>query len=250
MKILFLSPHYDDAIYSCGGTIYELSQQGHTVEIITVMAGEPTPPLPDTPVVRDNHQRWQAGGNPIMARRKEDYIATAIVGAQARHLDVLDCIYRTDAEGNALYPNEASLWEVVHPCDDIGSVLNELDLHSTDQLYAPMGVGAHVDHLIVRNWAWQFAQNTSIPVQFYLEYPYLRKHEAINTAYRFFAGGVLTVDRPFSEIAMQHKVQAMTAYRSQIKSFWDDTSAIDAEVRRTFAHGKGFAEVFAHLTQA
>jgi len=57
---LFLSPHLDDAVYSCGGTIHQLTSQGTPVQILTFMAGDPPTPLPDTPITRDLHRRWDA----------------------------------------------------------------------------------------------------------------------------------------------------------------------------------------------
>lgn len=243
MKYLFLSPHYDDAIYSCGGTIYELSQGGHEVEILTLMAGEPSLPLPDTPVLKDNHQRWQAGENPVNARREEDRIASEIVGAKTRYFDLPDCIYRV-ANDIALYATEESLWKHIHPDDPALQILDTLTIEDVDRVFAPLGVGEHVDHLIVRDYAWKLAQSGTFPVQFYVEYPYLRNHQAIEQAYREFPAELETIKRPVSEIAVQHKIKAMTAYKSQIKSFWNNIADIDAEVRRTFADKGQFFEQY------
>lgn len=246
MKYLFLSPHYDDAIYSCGGTIYELSQQGHEVEILTLMAGESTFPLPDTPVLKDNHQRWQAGENPVNARREEDQIASEIVGAKTRYFDLPDCIYRV-ANDIALYATEESLWKHIHPDDPAPRKLGDLILDDVDKIFAPLGVGEHVDHLIIRNYAWELAQSSAFHVQFYVEYPYLRNHEAVEQAYHAFSAKLKTIKRPISGIAIQHKIKAMMAYKSQIKSFWNDINEIDAEVRRTFSDNGQFIEQYAEL---
>ena len=243
MKYLFLSPHYDDAIYSCGGTIYDLSQQGYEVEIWTLMAGIPSLPLPDTPVLKDNHQRWQAGDNPVMTRREEDRIASQIVGAKTRYFDILDCIYRL-ANDSALYATEESLWKNIHPDDPAPQQLEALSVEDVNTLFVPSGVGEHVDHLIVRNYGWQLAQNRSFPVQFYVEYPYLRNKDAIPLAMRAFPLEMELIKRPVSEIAMQRKVRAMTAYTSQIKSFWRDASEIDKEVRQTFSDNGRYVEQY------
>lgn len=243
MKHLFLSPHYDDAIYSCGGTIYDLVQQGHSVDILTIMAGIPKIPLPDTPVLADNHQRWQIGDNPVAERRQEDQIASNIIGVHTQYTDILDCIYRT-ADGEACYPTEDSLWHQIHPNDPALKVLNALILPDCDVLYAPLGVGAHVDHLIVRDWAWQLAQKDIVTVQFYVEYPYLRDRQAVKRAYDAFPTTLNAIVSEFSEEAMQHKVRAMVAYQSQIASFWDDKDRINDEVRQTFTKDGQFVEEF------
>ena len=45
---IYLSPHFDDAVLSCGWLIWQQAQAGQRVEIWTVCAGE-IPPGPLTP---------------------------------------------------------------------------------------------------------------------------------------------------------------------------------------------------------
>lgn len=234
MTHLILSPHYDDAVYSCGARIYELVQAGAAVTMMTIMAGIPTPPLPDTPVIRDNHARWQEGANPMIQRRQEDHTAAAYLGATVRHLDLLDCLYRTH-DGDTLYPDEASLWRTIHPHDTSLRALERLTLPSATIIYAPLGVGAHVDHLIVRDWAINLAQKSDFTVNFYVEYPYSRSQAAIQRAYDAFPHRLQSHLYGFSEATMHHKIAAMRAYASQVSSFWQTTDAMTAEIKQTFA---------------
>lgn len=230
---LFLSPHYDDAVYSCGGMIYQLVQQGENVTILTVMAGRPTLPLPDTPVLKDNHQRWHAGDDPVTVRRAEDQNAAKILGAKTQYLNIPDCIYRV-VNTEALYPSEESLWGDVHPDDPALTALQGIKLNDVQILYAPMGIGKHVDHQLVRNWAWNIAKTSALPVKFYQDYPYMRQKEAVNLALGYFDSSLELEKIKISEQAMQQKIHAMAAYTSQIRSFWDDEMAIEGEVRQTF----------------
>lgn len=242
---IVLSPHYDDAVYSCGGMIAQHTAAGELVEIFTLMAGTPSLPLPDTPVLRDNHGRWDAGENPVQQRRAEDEAAAAIVGASVRYATLLDCIYRT-ANGAALYPDEVSLWERIHPDDPAPGQLRALELTEGAQVYAPLGVGAHVDHLLVRDWALALQQTRpDLRVTFYAEYPYLRQPEAVDAALASASLPLVPQFVMLDEAAMQRKIAAMKAYRSQISSFWKDVAAVDAEVRQTFASPQGgYAERF------
>ena len=41
MRWIYLSPHFDDAVLSCGGVIFEQSRQGIQTEIWTIFAGSP-----------------------------------------------------------------------------------------------------------------------------------------------------------------------------------------------------------------
>jgi LmbE family N-acetylglucosaminyl deacetylase len=241
MSVLILSPHYDDAVYSCGGMIYEFVQKGEAVVILTVMAGFPDYPLPDSPIVRELNKRWELGDeNPVLERRKEDEAAAKILGARSRYLDIPDCIYRT-VNGEALYPSEESLWGPVHPKDPALSALANLDLGDPSLIYAPLAAGRHVDHQLVRDWALKL-QSEGQHVLFYQDYPYMRKREAIDEALGHF-GKMQAYAIMLSEAAMQAKIAAMAAYASQISTFWENEAAIEAEVRRTFAHNGGYAEL-------
>ena len=79
LPIIFLSPHLDDAVLSCGGMIYQLAQAGQAVQVITIFAGDPPPGLL-SPFAQSLHDRWQAGS---VARRSEDIEALTLLGAEA-----------------------------------------------------------------------------------------------------------------------------------------------------------------------
>lgn len=237
MTTLFLSPHYDDAIYSCGGTIHTLTQGGATAHVMTVMAGTPTPPLPDTPIVRDNHDRWQIGAQPVNVRRAEDRTATALVGAQAHYLTIPDCIYRT-YDDQALYPTDESLWRAPHAADHTLNRLRGIQIpDDVATIYAPLAVGNHVDHQIVRDWG-RALQSVGYTVYFYEDYPYLRQTAAVERAKSLLvsAGARLQAQHTaFDDATMQAKIKAMRAYHSQTTSFWESEAAVAAEVCATFA---------------
>lgn len=240
MTILFLSPHYDDAVYSCGGTIYELAQKGEKVQILTIMAGVPTLPLPETPILKSLRERWDLGDDEVLKRRKEDETAAKIVGAKTRYLNIPDCIYRLH-EGQALYPTEEALWGAVHPNDPAHGVLETLDFGDASLIYAPLGVGRHVDHQLVRDWALKL-QAEGREIRFYQDYPYMQKREAIDEALSHF-GKMQVYAMPLSEAAMQAKIAAMAAYVSQISTFWENEVVLASEVRQTFADADAYVEL-------
>ena len=228
---VFLSPHFDDAVYSCGGTIHQLTQRGDTVLIITVMGGDPPDPLPDTPIVRDLHQRWGAGHDPIATRRAEDRAAAAILGAGVVHLPIPDCVYRIFC-GAPLYPNEKALWRNVHPSDPtLVTIRRPLASYITADatVYAPLAVGGHVDHLIVRDWAL----DQPFSVTFYEDYPYSEQPGAVEAALTELPSArdrrIATVLLTEADIAA--KIEAAKAYRSQISTFWQDAAALQQRVR-------------------
>ncbi len=229
---LFLSPHLDDAALSCGGTIYDLAQAGAAVTMLTLMAGDPPTPPPDTPIVRELHARWAAGQQPTAARRREDARAAAILGARARFAPLPDCVYRSGPDGAALYPTGDSLWGAAHPADPAPAALRALALPPAQTIYAPLGVGAHVDHHIVRAWALTLA-GPGTALVFYTDYPYARSAAAVTQALAAFTPGVLTPQtRPLSPAAVRARIAAVASYDTQIGSFWPNRAAMARDLLR------------------
>jgi len=227
---IFLSPHFDDAVYSCGGLIHQLSQRGEAVKIITVMAGDPPDPLPDTPLIRELHARWNAGVNPISVRRREDEAAAETLNAGTRHLDIPDCVYRTH-DDLALYPEgDADIFGQIHADDPAATLLASLDIpyiNCATTLYAPMAIGNHVDHVLVRDWALQHTP-TPITVMLYADYPYSTDATAIDTA-RNAIHPPITLDStiiPINPVDFEAKVKAAGYYQSQTSTFWADDQAM------------------------
>jgi len=244
MKHLFLSPHLDDAVLSCGATIHQLVREGDSVTILTVTAGDPSPSTVDTDKIQDLHQRWQAGESPTAARRHEDEDAARALGADIIHLPIGDCIYRTAQIGDEvipLYPSEESLFGEVHPNDSALEALAVTSIPQADILYVPLGVGHHVDHQITRDWGLELKhQQPSLAMKLYEEYPYVNDKIAIDRALAFYAPQTLTVETHILEEAdVMAKVQAIACYRSQISTFWKSLDAMDKATRQSMTDTNG-----------
>ncbi|MGQ9888586.1 MAG: PIG-L deacetylase family protein [Aggregatilineales bacterium] len=227
---LFLSPHLDDAALSCGGTIFTLAQAGADVAVLTLMAGDPPDPPPDTPIVRDLHARWAAGDQPVAARRREDARACAVLGARAQHAPLPDCVYRVGLDGAPLYPDQAALWGGVRRHDPASAALQALTLPPAQAVYAPLGVGAHVDHLIVRDWALALAR-AGRTVIFYEDFPYARDCGALARALAAFDRGALASQtRPLAAAAVRARLAAVACYDSQLSTFWPSRAAMERDL--------------------
>jgi hypothetical protein len=114
-------------------------------------------------------------------------------------------------------------------------------------IYVPLGVGQHVDHLIVRNWGVELRkQYPWVALKFYEEYPYIETAGAVDEAMQFFTSydPPLQLEAelvPLQEVDVAAKVKAVGIYTSQISSFWPDAGAMDAGIRATLArtgHGQ------------
>ena len=104
MRWIYLSPHFDDAVLSCGGLIFEQTRQGLQTEIWTIFAGNP-PPGPLSDFALQNHSLWglTSAAETVAMRAAEDEEAASIVGAELVHFEIPDCIYRRSPEGEYLY---------------------------------------------------------------------------------------------------------------------------------------------------
>src|SRR5512136_348491 len=104
MRWIYISPHFDDAVLSCGGLICEQTRRGTPVEIWTICAGE-APPGEISPLIQWCHFQWgmNSAEETVRLRSKEDDRAAHLLGAETCHFGIPDCIYRRSLEGNLLY---------------------------------------------------------------------------------------------------------------------------------------------------
>ena len=242
MTHLVLSPHFDDAALSCGGTIHQLVASGETVDVRTVMAGIPNQ-LPDTAFVHELHSRWQEDTNPVQMRVQEDDAALQKLGAKAsRMANWLDCVYRISRTGEVLYPDENSIFGDINPKDSTAKLLPTIVLNAYEIprfIYAPLGAGHHVDHQIVRDWAITLKQYYPwVALKFYEEYPYTEQSEAVDRALTFFQQTYPTLHFKLeivslTEADIQGKLDAIACYKSQISSFWTDDQHMESTTRQS-----------------
>ncbi len=245
MAHLFISPHLDDAILSCGATIAQLTRHGEHVLILTTMAGEPPEGLPSTPFIDAICARFTSGRNQIRQRRVEDARAAQQVGAQIYHLPIFECVFRTARDGQGvrvpLYGKPNSPYEILCPDDDAPISLMECKcpLSEVSMIYAPLCADNHVDHRIACNWALALTRGgTATPLRLYEEYPAaaLNNHAKARRALRYYAElqppyRLNAVMPPLSSADIDAKIRALKEYNSHIKVLWRDETAMESAVR-------------------
>ncbi len=225
---IYLSPHLDDVALSCGGQIYAATQEGKRVLIVTVTAGDPVAPVSD--YAASLHTRWELV-DATEARRQEDLVASAILGAQSLHWSVPDCIYRVDSEGAPFYVSDADIFGAIAPAemglvDELAAQMRRLP--SAQQVIAPLAVGQHVDHQLTRRAAEQAFGNESL--LYYEDYPYAQQPgklaQVISPGDRGWLAEVVTFDAR----ALSAKYAAVAAFRSQVSTFFRDQADLEAQV--------------------
>jgi LmbE family N-acetylglucosaminyl deacetylase len=226
---LYLSPHLDDAVLSCGGTIASQVAAGETVLVVTLFAGD-APPGPRSDFALLIHERWGLGDNPFVGRRAEDQRSLNALGAAAIQLPFPDAIYRTGPDGDLLYPSREGIFGPVHASedalvDDLARTLAALGAPATARVYVPLGVGGHVDHVLTRRAAerWHPAR---AGFWFYEEYPYAEAPERIRAALGTDAWQEHLITLTTADL--EAKVEAIAYHASQIDSLFADL----ADMRR------------------
>ncbi|MBN1565897.1 MAG: PIG-L family deacetylase [Anaerolineae bacterium] len=245
MNHIFLSPHMDDAVLSCGGLIAQLVQAGDSVTVFTLMAGAVPPDAPMTPFINEHFVRWAMVPDPVLGRHAEDRQSVTSLGGTLQLGDIPDALYRTNGLGVPFYPDLDRLFGAIHPHDPAvtraAALIAALDPAAT--IYAPLGAGHHVDHQVVRkavvDWLKLQSQITTqraaqVAVFFYEEYPYSADDttQIVQTARDAFGHATHPVLHYLSEAALDAKINAIACYRSQISTFWDDIPAMAAATRR------------------
>ncbi len=241
---IYLSPHLDDAALSCGGRIFQERQAGLSVLVFTMMAGDAPEASMNAPFVVALHARWglDAVPNPVAARRAEDQEALALLGDEGQYGEWPDCIYRRHPEtGEFLYHSEEALFGPWHPAEaplvhDLAGRLAHLPLAAGGRVYAPLSVGGHVDHRLVRQAAEVWGA-PSAELAYYEDYPYAERSGDLS---------IVLADGPpwqpelvtLTETALSAKARAVACYRSQISTFFSAVAEIDVRLR-AFAESIG-----------
>jgi LmbE family N-acetylglucosaminyl deacetylase len=244
---LFLSPHLDDAVLSCGGVIHRLRAQGERVIIVTAMAGDPSAPLPESPVLQSIRAQWNGAEESVLsavaARRAEDAQAAYSLGAQVFHLPFSECAFRKSLCGIgdwvALYPEHDSPFASISDADEARVALLEMRLPFADitMLYAPLCVDNHVDHRLVRDWALVLSgYQGAPPLRLYEEYPHARNKTALQRVYEHYRKQLpaLAMEREVTsldEVDLAAKLSAMRCYGSHLRVLWNDAAEMERVTR-------------------
>jgi len=234
MRWIYISPHLDDAVLSAGGLIYEQTRAGMDVEIWTCMCGFP----PDdelSPYAQFLHRQWgiPAAADVVTARRVEDQKAASILGAKTFYFDYLDCIYRRSNNGEWLYS-----YIFVPPAEDEEDLPARIAdsisarLEPTDQLVCQLGLGSHVDHVLMHR-AVDLLQR---PILYDVDLPYLFKSPeelVVKTV------GMKESVYRITEAGLKHWQDAISAYESQISSLFDGLEGMRSQIHQYWKDNDG-----------
>ncbi|HUP27317.1 MAG TPA: PIG-L family deacetylase [Chloroflexia bacterium] len=240
---IFLSPHFDDIALSCGGMASRLSRTGARCIGVTVCAAPSAPGEPVSPFAQMQHSRWEnASGSDIASinevRRQEEQSALKLLGLEPVWLDVPDAIYRRGSTGEHLYASEDALFGRVAPeerqvlvpriTEEIRRVARESGAIGRVRVFAPLGVGNHVDHQLVFRAARRLPPRFG--VLFYEDYPYVSRPGTLQARMDDLQLPVQPrVVLLTEQIGL--KIAAISRYKSQLEVLFGSSEAVAGQVR-------------------
>jgi LmbE family N-acetylglucosaminyl deacetylase len=191
---LFLSPHLDDAVLSCGALIAEFAPR-RPITVATVFTA--AAPAPHTLAARSFMRQCAASDATTLFkdRRAEDHDVIREIGAHPVHLGETDALYRKRSMPEPVKRLSTRLPELVHRyptyrfdiakgrvsrgdhilIQQLRTRVTELISRTAAELvFCPVGIGKHVDHLITRTVGDVAGKRTI----YYSDFPYNQRAEA------------------------------------------------------------------------
>ncbi len=221
---LFVSPHLDDVVFSCGGLLAVLGDAGWRTVLATVFTRSVVP-AQGFALACQLDKGLSAEVDYMALRRAEDLRAAAILSATAVHwLDFPEAPHRG-------YDSAASLFGEMQASDDVAPALSAA-LHalvtrvSPDLILAPQGLGNHVDHQQTIRCVLDAAAGHAMA--FYHDTPYVIRNPAAQKLACVPSGPHRNV--PLNAV-MDRKVAASCAYSTQIGFQFGGEAACGAALR-------------------
>jgi LmbE family N-acetylglucosaminyl deacetylase len=258
--VLFVSPHFDDIALSCGAIAARLSRAGARCIGVTVFAAPAAPTDDLSPFARGLHDEWErAAGTTVQAindvRRAEEQAALRLLGVEPVWLDFPDAPYRRSAQGEAYYTSDEQLFGMVareerrhlvpRIANELRRVVAETGTLGRVRVFAPLGVGHHVDHQLAFRAARRLGPRYG--TLFYEDYPYAAKRGALETRLRELNLPMQPRITPVDDL-IGVKIAAISRYKSQLDVLFGSADAMPAAVRQYLhgvaggAHGIEYAE--------
>lgn len=209
------SPHFDDAVLSMGSLMTSLLTHGLSVTVVTFFTKGSSL---NSPLTRKllTQARSLSAASYFAKRKAEDQKALAAIGTlKIKNFSLVDAAWRSK-EQLALYPETTLAIEHAHDRETRKAVQEAIQTLSLEKkqtlIFAPLGLGKHIDHVIVRDAATVFAQTI-----FYADFPYSHRYDLTDD---FVTKNHLTMVQ-WEQGDYTKKRAALFAYQSQYASFFE-----------------------------
>jgi SAM-dependent methyltransferase len=214
---LFLSPHLDDAVLSCGIFLERLKGAKKKVEVTSVFTSGDNPPYSPQAKSFLKACGYRDATKLFRDRKREDAAAMKFYKAGLKHLGFVDAAWRRNEKGKLVYKSQEMQFSGQISEEDgrlqagLGQKISEgLIERGRVAVFAPLGIGGHVDHLIVR----QAAEKQNLPTFFWEDFPYNKDSRIL---WEFFLNNKGFKPALALSNNKGNKNKAIGLYRSQIK---------------------------------
>ena len=205
-RCVAVSPHLDDAAFSCGGTLARLAREGWACTVVTVFTASVPGPR-GFALACQTDKGLDPGVDYMALRRAEDTRALRALGARPEHLPFAEAPHRG-------YTSAADLFAGVHDDEplDVAALTAELTRLTADAdlVLAPQALGGHVDHLLVRG----AVARLDAPVAWYRDTPYVLREPRAGAPEAL--AGLAEVGVALDLTALDARVAAATSYTTQL----------------------------------
>ncbi len=225
---LVLSPHLDDAAFSCGGTLAALADAGWRVQLVTIFTA--SVPNPQGFALACQLDKGLGSEIDYMAlRRAEDAEAARALGIVAPlWLPFAEAPHRGYESAKALFGDVRSDDAIER---DVANAIRDLiDEVKPDLIFAPQAVGGHADHVQTMRALRRAAP--AVPVLYWRDYPYTVREADPPEPFgpdmarlRSFAADLTPEQR-------ERKRMACRAYASQLGFQFGGAERLDAMLAR------------------
>lgn len=219
-KYFFFSPHFDDAVLSCGNLLHYLASKNKYVEVMTIFTkASQAYPTPQS----TKFTKMCGYDNPIKLfrdRKTEDIDSLSYLNVNYKHLNFVDAAWRVGQNDQAIYKSSKTQFEGKISTkdqdllDQVLTTLSKIKKGKKTVFFGPLGIGGHVDHIITRDVLLEIDRETF----FWADFPYIRN---TRTKKDFFKK-----NSEFKEVNLEFqseklkKINAIKFYKSQIKSLY------------------------------
>lgn len=177
-KIIFFSPHFDDAIFSCGGSIINHIKYGNQVYVVTIFSAIPE---------EENFNKFSSqitSRGLFEKRRKENSEILKNIQVKVINFDYLDAIFRKNDLGGCLCSSWSDVFHFSRNkyieekilCNLLEKRISELMQENPKIIYLPLSLGCHIDHVLVNHIGQKIGNNyQEFDTYYYEDLPYAKE---------------------------------------------------------------------------
>jgi LmbE family N-acetylglucosaminyl deacetylase len=205
---IYVSPHMDDAVYSCGGRIVQRRAEGARILVVTVFGNG-----------RDDDKGEGVWGD-MAQRKKEERAAMDLLDCDHLLINLPDLLVRPTSKLNVV--RYAIPFAQLGPSDlqrHLSAAISAIRVRfatPSAKVFFPLAIGAHPDHRLVFEVGEAFAEEPF--VWFYEDVPYAEVRALRDD--RLHALGLAPAVFRFSAIGETHKFMVPHAPRWQRPMTW------------------------------